>query len=107
LPFFGGILITKFGIRKMNIIFAFFILIGQLIFSIGCQYNSMITMLIGRFVFGMGGECIYVTQNAIVIKWFYKSEIALPLGIFLSVSSFGGVLNDIISPMMVSHVYKN
>ncbi len=89
----------------MNIIFSFLTLIGQLIISIGCQYNSIKTMLIGRLVFGFGGECSNITQNAIAAKWFFKSDIALPLGIILSMGRFGSVLNDIISPMMVSHVY--
>jgi len=104
LPFFGGILIMKYGIRTMYMVFGVLILIGQFIFSIGCQYYSMNIMLLGRIIFGLGGECINICQNAMIVKWFFKSELALPLGLALSVSRLGSVLNDVASPKMINHV---
>ena len=58
----------------------------------------MSTMLIGRIVFGLGGECLNVCQTAIVVKWFFKSESAVPLGLSITLSRMGSVLNDVISP---------
>lgn len=55
-------------------------------------------MLIGRIVFGLGGECLNVCQTAIVVKWFFKSESAVPLGLSITLSRMGSVLNDVISP---------
>ena len=94
----------KYGIRAMYVVFGLFILLGQFIFSLGCQQYSMPVMLIGRVIFGLGGECINICQNAMIIKWFFKSEIALPLGLTISVSRLGSVLNDVASPMMIVHV---
>jgi len=94
----------KFGIRTMYMVFGIFILLGQFIFSFGCQKYSMNTMLIGRIIFGLGGECINICQNAMIVKWFFKSEIALPLGLTISVSRLGSVMNDVASPMMIVHV---
>ena len=94
----------KYGIRAMYVVFGLFILLGQFIFSLGCQQYSMTVMLIGRVIFGLGGECINICQNAMIIKWFFTSEIALPLGLTISVSRLGSVLNDVASPMMIVHV---
>lgn len=88
----------------MYIVFGALISVGQFIFSLGCQANSMQTMLFGRIIFGLGGESLNICQNAMIVKWFFKSEIALPLGLTISVSRLGSVLNDIISPRIVSQV---
>lgn len=101
LPFIGGLLVMNYGIRKTYFLFGFFILIGQMIFALGCQATNMNLMLIGRVLFGFGGECINICQNAMIVKWFYKSQIALPLGLTISVSRLGSVLNDVISPHLV------
>ncbi len=104
LPFIGGILVMKYGVRSMYVVFGLFIMLGQMIFAIGCQTSSMNTMLIGRIIFGIGGESLNICQNAMIVKWFYKSQIALPLGLTISVSRLGSVLNDVVSPRMVSSV---
>lgn len=106
LPFIGGIFITKYGNRLMYIIFGSCIMLGQLIFAFGCYKDYMSIMLIGRIIFGLGGECINVCQSAMIIKWFYKSELALPLGLTLSVSRMGSVLNDCYSPSLIGNVIK-
>lgn len=85
-------------------VFGGFIMIGQLIFAVGCNYTSMTAMLTGRIIFGFGGECLNICQNAMIVKWFFKSQIALPLGLTISVSRLGSVLNDIASPRLVSQV---
>jgi MFS family permease len=106
LPFIGGYLVMKFGVRSTYILFAGLVMLGQFICAIGCQYSSMSIMLMGRVVFGLGGECLNICQNAIIVKWFSKSELALPMGLTISVSRFGSVLNDIYSPRLVSMVYN-
>ena len=40
-------------------------------------------MNVGRFVFGLGGECVAVAQKAYSIQWFKSSELNLVFG-FLS-----------------------
>lgn len=100
LPFFGGILITIFGIRKMYLILGFLIILGQLIFSLGASLNNFIVMIIGRVVFGLGGETINICQTTILVKWFYKNELSFPLGLTLTVSRLGSAFNDILSPLI-------
>ncbi len=100
LPFFGGLFVMYFGIRTMYFVFGVFLMLGQFIFALGGSYNSINIMLLGRIIFGFGGESLNITQNAMICKWFLKSEIALPLGMTISISRLGSVLNDNVSPRL-------
>lgn len=106
LPFIGGYMVMKLGVRSTYLLFSALVMFGQLVCAIGCQYTSINIMLLGRMVFGLGGECLNICQNAIIVKWFSSSQLALPMGLTISVSRFGSVLNDIFSPRLVSYVKK-
>jgi MFS family permease len=54
-PLFGGRAIDWKGPRIVMIITAILCVIGQGIFSVGGLTNIWILMLVGRFVFGIGG----------------------------------------------------
>lgn len=58
LPFFGGMLIDKIGVRKSIIIFSFTLILGQGIVVIGGYTLIYYVMLLGRGVFGMGSESL-------------------------------------------------
>ncbi len=104
LPFIGGYMVMKLGVRSTYLLFSALVMIGQLICAIGCQYTSINIMLLGRMIFGLGGECLNICQNAIIVKWFSSSQLALPMALTISVSRFGSVLNDVFSPRLVSYV---
>lgn len=84
----------------MYLIFGLSIVLGQLTFTIGSENHSMNLMLLGRIVFGFGGESINICQCSMIIKWFYKSQVALPLGLTITVARLGSVLNDVLSPRL-------
>ncbi len=90
----------KLGNRIMYFSFGFFVLLGQVIFAYGCDITSMEVMLIGRGVYGLGGEGLGLCASGLIVKWFYLSEIGLPLGLMVSISKIGSVLNSILSPIM-------
>jgi nitrate/nitrite transporter NarK len=58
-------------------------------------------MLAGRAVFGLGGECMSVAQSSIVSVWFKGNELSFAMGLNLSVSRLGSVLNGIVLPRVV------
>jgi len=105
LPLLGGILIFKYGCRLMFLIFCFLILLGQLIFAMGCSFMSINTMLIGRIIFGLGCESLNIAQFALLTQWFSKNEIAFSMGICMGVARVGSVLNELISPK-IAYVSK-
>lgn len=93
LPLLGGILLDKIGIRIGLVCFTIVLTIGQLIFTIGGYRESYPIMLTGRFVFGLGGECMTVAQSSIVTVWFKGKELAFAFGLNLSVARVGSFIN--------------
>ena len=75
------------------ILFTVVLTIGQLIFAISGYQNSYLIMMIGRFVFGLGGESMTVSQSAIVSNWFQGKELSFAFGINLSVARIGSSIN--------------
>lgn len=60
IPFVGGALLDRFGARKMLLSFTILVVIGQAICTAGGYYNSFNLMLVGRAIFGLGAESMYV-----------------------------------------------
>ena len=102
LPMIGGIMIFKYGYRLMFLIFGSCVLIGQMVFAMGCSTKSVPLMLVGRVIFGLGGESLNTTQYAIIIQWFASNEIGFAMGLCLSLARLGNVLNDVISPRIAT-----
>lgn len=101
---FGGYLLDKVGARIGAIIFTGFICVGQLIWGIGSQCTSYVTMIVGRSIYGLGGGCICVCQEAICTHYFKGKELAMAFGATLCVSRLGSVLNFFISPLICDAV---
>lgn len=93
LPIFGGIFLDKIGVRSGLILFTVILTLGQFIFMVGGYQANFNTMLAGRVVFGMGGECMGVAQSSIVSSWFKGKEMAFALGINMSIARLGSVIN--------------
>ena len=102
LPFLGGLLVDTYGVRIMMILFSLLILIGQIIFAYGASIRHFQCMLFGRFIFGLGGESLSVAQSTMVVSWFPPQEMALALGVNLSIARLGSVVNNIVSPRIAN-----
>lgn len=48
-------------------------------------------MLIGRFIFALGGENLSVTQSTFISKWFFGRTLAFALGSAISCARLGSV----------------
>jgi len=104
LPLFGGIFLDAVGIRKGLILFTIILTIGQAVFAwAGSDPANYNLMLVGRFIFGLGGENMSVAQSAIVTTWFKGLEMNFALGFNISVSRLGSVIMGFTVPPM----YKN
>ncbi|KAJ3328786.1 hypothetical protein HDU76_009283 [Blyttiomyces sp. JEL0837] len=98
LPFFGGQLVDKLDPRVVLLSFSACVCIGQTLFSCGVSLKHFGIMLVGRVLFGIGGESIAVVQSSITTSWFKNKELAFALGLNLCISRFGSVVNAICSP---------
>lgn len=106
LPMVGGVLVDKVGLYLSLNLFSALILAGQLVLSIGCSLHSLPLMLVGRFLFGLGGESISVAQSALVERWFTMGELAFALGASLSLARFGSVINNALSPYVATSAFS-
>ena len=81
-------------VRRLGLIlFTVVLTIGQAVFTIGGYKASYWIMMLGRFIFGLGGECMTVAQSAIVSCWFRGKELSFAFGINLSVARIGSSIN--------------
>ncbi|KAM3964851.1 lysosomal dipeptide transporter MFSD1 [Aphomia sociella] len=94
LCFIGGYLVDRyFGVRLGTIIYMTIVLIGAIIFAFGVYINAFWLMILGRFVFGIGGESLQVAVNNYVVLWFKGKELNMVFGLQLSFSRFGSTVN--------------
>jgi MFS family permease len=78
IPLLGGIVIDKYGARIALMISAMFCVLGQLVWGFGGYNNTFAVMLVGRVVFGIGGEVLHASQNTLISSWFKASELSVP-----------------------------
>jgi MFS family permease len=104
LPFAGGIIYDKIGIRFGLLLFSFFVCLGQYIFMFGSgDRNGFYTMCIGRCLFGIGCEAMYVGQSVMLSKWFINFELPIAMG-FISVVPVAG---SFASGIFVTSIYND
>jgi nitrate/nitrite transporter NarK len=100
LPLVGGFIVDFLGVRFGIILFSVLIIIGQSLITMGGYMNSYAVILMGRIVFGLGGENCGVVQSKICCKWFKKREVAFALSMATAVSRAGSAANSFITPKL-------
>ena len=58
LPLVGGWLLDRFGVRRILHVLAALVCVGQAVFALGIERASIAVMLVGRLLFGLGGESL-------------------------------------------------
>jgi len=105
LPIVGGFLMDRvLGIRFGTMVFAMFIVIGQLLFALGGFVDRLWVMEIGRFVFGIGGESLAVAQNTYAVAWFKGKELNMVFGFQLSVARVGSTVNFVLMEPLFDYI---
>ena len=98
LALFGGLFIQIYGDKKAMALFISLIAIGQTIFSVGVVYESYTGMLIGRTIFGLGGENFITGQMFILEKWFSGKMLSIAFGFGLVFNLLGTFANNFLTP---------
>jgi len=108
LPVLGGFLIDKLlGVRKGTIVFASLILLGQLVLSLGGFEKSLWVMVLGRFIFGLGGECLNMALNTYTVEWFKGDQLNMVFGFQLSIARVGSTLNFLVMGPLYQTIKSN
>lgn len=100
LPLLGGYLVDRLGSSRMIIIFSTTIMLGATLFSFGISTRSFWLMLVGRVMFGLGGESLEVASATVVTDWFKGRGLALAFGINLSSARIATSSQDNLSPLI-------
>eukprot|EP00007_Cunea_sp_BSH-02190019_P007687 CAMPEP_0174239346 /NCGR_PEP_ID=MMETSP0417-20130205/14247_1 /TAXON_ID=242541 /ORGANISM="Mayorella sp, Strain BSH-02190019" /LENGTH=553 /DNA_ID=CAMNT_0015318283 /DNA_START=139 /DNA_END=1797 /DNA_ORIENTATION=- len=105
LAFFGGYIIDRItGVRIGGLVFCGLVMLGELIFCFGITLRVYPLALLGRFVFGLGGETLTVCQNTYTARWFEGETLALAFGLVVSFSRIGSSVNFLVTPYLASNV---
>jgi len=119
----SGIVLDKLGIRKTGLVATALMVIGTAInywAMISLSPDAMSTVplygpiktqvlysSIGFAVFGTGSEAAGITVVKAIVKWFKGKELALALGLQLSIARLGTALTLAVSlPLAIKFTYK-
>ena len=103
MPFFGGYLVDRFGVRTCLISFSILVTIGQILFAFGVSIKSWPIMFLGRFIFGAGRESFVVANSTFLSEWFKGKELAFAFGVNLSITRCASVMGNIVSPELTQN----
>jgi hypothetical protein len=90
----------------MYVINGSFLVIGQFIVCMGVTYKSIITMIFGRLIFGIGFQTTIMCKTMMIIRWFLKSHLSVPMSVTLAISDLSKFLCFLISPRIIKFVNK-
>ena len=89
------------GIRTAAMVFSVLVAIGHCIFALGVTFNSYSVALIGRGIFGCGGENLSLAQTIFIVHWFTGKELSLAMGLSTTIARLGSVICNNIEPIIV------
>jgi MFS family permease len=87
----GGIVIDRAGAAKMILIAAIASTIGATLTAVGDPYELM---LLGRLLFGLGNETLYIALLVGIAQWFHLGGGALAIALFFSMARVGSYCAD-------------
>lgn len=114
-----GILLDKWGVRRIGSIFVGLMVGGAALvaYAISGAFNgsslcswmsgfmdkpSLTLAYVGCMFFGLGSEIAGVGVTRSIAKWFKGKEMALAMGLQLSIARLGTAMAFVISPMLVA-----
>lgn len=86
----AGILIDKFGVRRMLLLAIFAAFAGTLLFSVGQSYQ---TFLLARILMGVCGSLGFLCAITLAVQWFSIKSFALIAGLTNFIGYLGGALS--------------
>ncbi len=115
---FGGLLLDKAGIRFTGIVSCALMVVGigvkywavsspELLDSsmnfLGSTYKMQVVWaVVGYATFGVGAEVAGITVSKAIVKWFKGKELALAMGLQLSLARLGSAAALAFSPMIAA-----
>ncbi|TPX65495.1 hypothetical protein SpCBS45565_g05131 [Spizellomyces sp. 'palustris'] len=87
----------------MLMIFAGLVCTGQALFAFGVSSRTFEVMVLGRVIFGAGGESLEVATSRITTDWFKGRGLGFAMSLHLSMARIAAASNDNLSPWLAEH----
>ena len=97
----GGMLADRYGPARVSIWTAAICFAGALLTAIGSHFWVMVA---GRFLFGIGGETIFVAMLVGLGRWFVGPRVGFAMAMYFSLARLGSYLADL-SPKLAKPLY--
>ncbi|KAL7753054.1 hypothetical protein RI367_001506 [Sorochytrium milnesiophthora] len=104
LPLLGGYLVDRLGSSRMIVCFTSVVCVGSVLFAVGMSTRQFALMLVGRVMFGLGGESLEVASAKVTTDWFRRGGLAFAFGINLSSARIASSVQDNLSPRLIGAV---
>ena len=104
----GGILLDKYGVRKMGSVFVGMMVGGAALvtYAISAGFTpktSLTVAYIGYMLFGLGSEIAGVAVTRSIAKWYKGRNMALAMGLQLAIARLGTALAILVGPILVNY----
>jgi sugar phosphate permease len=96
-----GVIVDRFGPRKVITLSAVLCVIGSIYFA---QSDTLLTAQIGRFLMGAGSACAYLSCAKIGAEWFDSSKFAGIAGRTMMMGTLGGTFGGRPCAMLVNTI---
>ncbi|CEG75254.1 hypothetical protein RMATCC62417_10327 [Rhizopus microsporus] len=96
-PIFGGIFVDMFGSVWGTLTVNLVVILGSLLTAIAAKYHSFGLMVAARVIFGIGSGLIVTMQESILSKWFRTQNLAIAIGLQLSISRLATFLGTLVA----------
>ena len=102
LALIGGMLIDRYGPALVALWSSVLCLIGAVLTAVGEPYRIMV---LGRLIFGVAEEALFIALLAAIAQWFWRGNTALAMALFFSLARVGSYAADR-SPTWARSVYE-
>ncbi|KAI3655931.1 hypothetical protein MP638_002636 [Amoeboaphelidium occidentale] len=100
LPMYSSSLIHRFGFHSTLVALTSVVFCGVFVYGIGVQARDGFTLVLGRFLLGVGAESLTVLQASLITKYFAVSDLSFALAVSLSFGRMFSVFNYNTYPSM-------
>ena len=107
LPLLGGCFTKIVGGRLALIIFAYLVLQGQMIFGFGVYWEDYTCMILGRVIYAVGAENLYLSQLTMAVQSSSSRELTFVIGWNNSITYLANVINGLATPLIYQYTQKN
>jgi len=100
LPMLSGMFFANLGKWKGVTLIAAVITIGIIIVWVGVNAQTYWLVLLGRVIYGLGGESVYVGIDILTTKWFQGAEMGLAYGLIQGMGQAGSFSAFYLGPVL-------